>query len=241
MQDAQTIGAAFHISGFAVVPAVFSPQDLRDICAAIDNATGTGPAFRRTASVYAIRRFLKEIPAAVPLVLTPGLTRLLAGIFGPGYNIVKSIYFDKPGDSNWAVSWHQDLTIAVREKIDAEGFGPWTVKGDVFAVQPPLPLLQDNFTVRIHLDDTDGENGALQVLPGSHRTGIRRALTDGEREKAVICAVPAAGIMLMHPLLLHASGKSTGGRQRRVIHIEFSKAQLPAPLQWAEYLSVQGA
>jgi ectoine hydroxylase-related dioxygenase (phytanoyl-CoA dioxygenase family) len=47
--------------------------------------------------------------------------------------------------------------------------------------------------------------------------------------------VPKGDVMLMRPLLLHASGRSTNNNRRRVIHIECSKSTLPAPLQWTEY------
>jgi hypothetical protein len=36
--------------------------------------------------------------------------------------------FDKIPDANWKVLRHQDVTIAVQEKIEVEGFGPWTIK-----------------------------------------------------------------------------------------------------------------
>ncbi|RZK12924.1 MAG: phytanoyl-CoA dioxygenase, partial [Flavobacterium sp.] len=45
-------------------------------------------------------------------------------------------------------------------------------------------------------------------------------------------------IMLMKPLLLHSSGRTTNDRQRRVIHIEFSTQELPTELNWAERLNL---
>jgi ectoine hydroxylase-related dioxygenase (phytanoyl-CoA dioxygenase family) len=73
------------------------------------------------------------------------------------------------------------------------------------------------------------------VVPGSHRKGICRPETiDWTKEREAICPVPEGGIMLMHPLLLHASGRSTSHRKRRVIHLECSNQALPAPLYWSE-------
>jgi hypothetical protein len=46
--------------------------------------------------------------------------------------------------------------------------------------------------------------------------------------------VPKGGIMIMQPLLLHASGRTTNEQKRRVIHIEFSRTSLPPPLVWSE-------
>jgi len=148
---------------------------------------------------------------------------------------VKSIYFDKPAGSNWFVSYHQDLTISVNAKIDLGGFGPWTVKQDQYAVQPPLQILENNFTIRIHLDDTDENNGALKVIPGSHLKGVcRQNTTSLLPDEEIVCRVNKGGIMIMRPLLLHASERTTNAKSRRVIHVEFSKCSLPKPLQWSE-------
>jgi ectoine hydroxylase-related dioxygenase (phytanoyl-CoA dioxygenase family) len=149
--------------------------------------------------------------------------------------VVKSIYFDKPEKSNWFVAWHQDLTISVNKKAELPGYGPWTIKPDQFAVQPPVAILEDNFTIRIHLDDTDNNNGALKVLPGSHLKKIYRVEDiDWAREKEAICSVNAGGIMIMRPLLMHASSRTTNDKKRRVIHIEFSRAILPEEISWSE-------
>lgn len=90
------------------------------------------------------------------------------------------------------------------------------------------------FTIRIHLDDTDENNGALKVIPGSHLKGVYRPETIGwERESMVTCSVKKGGVMIMRPLLLHASERATGNNNRRVIHIEFANTGLPEGLQWA--------
>lgn len=154
---------------------------------------------------------------------------------GGDYFVVKSIYFDKPERSNWFVAWHQDLTISVDKKTDIRGYGPWTIKLNQFAVQPPLDILQDNFTIRIHLDDTDKGNGALKVIAGSHLKGVWR--TDefnSDMKIATGCNVRAGGMMIMRPLLMHASNRTTNNKRRRVIHIEFGKSRLPDEINWAE-------
>ncbi len=121
------------------------------------------------------------------------------------------------------------------------GFGPWTIKPDQVAVQPPVAVLEENFTLRIHLDKADEHNGALKVVPGSHLKKIYRPETiDWEREREMLCPVEKGGVMIMKPLLLHASGRSTNDHKRRVIHLEFSKALLPEPLQWSEFMAVNG-
>ncbi len=221
--------------GYLVIDNVFTPSETKQISALIKAADTAGAAFRKTKELFAIRRFLQELPGAAPLVLTDRLKEIVTEYAGHGFFVTKSIYFDKPEQSNWFVAYHQDLTISVDKKRELPGFGPWTVKQDQFAVQPPVALLEQNVTLRIHLDDTDETNGALKVIPGSHRRGICRPEHIARtRDREVLCVVPRGAVMLMKPLLLHASGRSSGNRRRRVIHIEFSNAALPEGLAWPE-------
>lgn len=195
--------------------------------------------FRKSADLFAIRQFLKELPEVMNLVFNIRLREFISTLFGPDYFVVKSIYFDKPEGSNWYVAYHQDLTISVDKRLDIPGFGPWTVKQNQFAVQPPLDVLENNFTIRIHLDDTDADNGALRVVNGSHRKGIYRPENiDWSKEQESVCNVPKGGIMIMKPLLLHSSSRTTNRKKRRVIHIEFSNRELPVGLEWAERIKL---
>jgi ectoine hydroxylase-related dioxygenase (phytanoyl-CoA dioxygenase family) len=223
--------------GFAIVDAIFSATEIEGLLHTLSQSDTEGPSFRKTSDLFAIRQFFKEIPDAIPIIFNAKLVSLITSIFGTDYFVVKSIYFDKPATSNWFVAYHQDLTISVDKKMNIAGFGPWTIKQNQYAVQPPLPILEDNFTIRIHLDDANAENGALKVLPKSHLKGICRPETiDWNTVTTTICNVKKGSVMLMKPLLLHASGKTTNAVRRRVLHIEFSRTLLPETLRWSEFL-----
>ncbi|WP_300602084.1 phytanoyl-CoA dioxygenase family protein [Niabella sp.] len=235
----QTFEMEFREKGFAVAPAIFTSQEVNAIIRKIEAADKTKDTFRKSAGLFAIRQFLKEIPDIYELIFNFQLKSLIHQLYGKAYFVIKSIYFDKPAASNWYVSYHQDLTISVNTRAEVSGYGPWTVKQDQFAVQPPLPVLENIFTMRIHLDDTDEANGALRVVPGSHRKGIYRPEhIDWSVETEHACCVPEGGVMIMKPLLLHSSGRTQNNRQRRVIHIEFSSMELPASVKWSEKMVV---
>lgn len=227
-------------SGFSVIDNVFTDQEIEDIQAAINGADTAKETFRKSDDLFAIRQLLKEVPGTIELIFNKKLKAIIREIFGKDYFLVKSIYFDKPETSNWFVSYHQDLTISVNQKVEIPGFGPYTKKHNQFAVQPPLNALESNFTIRIHLDDTNEENGTLKVIPNSHSKGIYRPETiDWNIEKEVSCNVARGGLMVMKPLLLHSSSRTTNNQKRRVIHLEFSNQTLPKELQWAEYLDFE--
>ncbi len=233
--------AEFAEAGFAVLPNLYSPAEVAGLLHAVESAPASGPNFRRSQEVFAIRNLLGEVPALGPLLATESLRQLLQQLFPGGCRLVKAIYFDKPAGSNWLVAWHQDLMINVNQRIALPGFGPWTSKPEGVAVQPPLTVLENVTTLRIHLDDCDASNGALKVVPGSHRHGVVPALKIPEfTPAAVTCAVPAGGAMLMKPLLLHASNRSSSPRPRRVMHLEFASVVLPEGLEWREGWALNG-
>ncbi len=221
--------------GYLKLPKLFEPAEVAAMLKCLENATAGAPDARRSREVFAIRNVLGEVPDLLPLLHTPALCKLLGQLFPEGCHSVKSIYFDKPALSNWFVPWHQDLMINVDRRTDLAGFGPWTSKAEGVSVQPPLAILQNSCTIRIHLDDCDASNGALHVVPGSHQLGVvLSAALPGLTQNSVVCEVPAGGVMLMRPLLLHASNRSTSNRPRRVLHLEFSASELPVGLHWRE-------
>jgi len=228
----------FFEKGLTVINSVFSDDEIEKIAKSIRNADNSRENFRKSDDLFAVRQFLKEVPEVKDLIFNDTIRTIVKELFGEKYFAVKSIYFDKPETSNWYVAYHQDLTISVDKKLEIQGFGPWTTKNNQFAVQPPLSFLENICTIRIHLDDTDEYNGALKVVPGSHTKGIYRPeIIDWTKETEKFYDVQKGGIMIMKPLTLHGSNRTTDGRRRRVIHIEFSDMELPEGLKWSERLN----
>jgi predicted DNA-binding transcriptional regulator YafY len=220
--------------GFCILHHVFTKKEVNQMKTML---YGYFKSTGQSEDTYAIRNLLKEVPALKNLALNTNLLKILKAI-DPSLFLTKAIYFDKTQESNWYVTWHQDIVINVTEKIESEGFSGWTKKSGVHGVVPPDEYLKDIVTIRIHLDDTDESNGALKVIPGSHN----KRLTDDEislisqNSIPYVSEVDACGIQIMKPLLLHASSKATSQKHRRVIHLEFASKQLPAGLAWAECL-----
>lgn len=226
-------------NGFSVMENIYSEEEIQNILTIIDQTDSSNETFRKTNDLFAIRQFLREIPTVIDLIFTENLKSVMKEIIGEDFFVVKSIYFDKPETSNWYVPYHQDLTISVDKKMEIKNFELWTKKQNQFAVQPPIEFLENITTIRIHLDDTDENNGALRVVPKSYLKKIYRPETiDWNKETETICRVKKGGIMLMKPLTLHSSKRTTNNKKRRVIHIEFSNRELPNELKWAERINL---
>lgn len=211
--------------GFELHRGVFSPDEIEAFREEADRvATDAGSACVRNLNARSelFRELsdsskLKEIFPAAPL------------------STVRSLLFDKTAQENWPVAWHQDLTIATTSKISCEGYGPWTVKDGVHHAHAPTELLQQMVTARIHLDPTDLENGALMIAPASHLLGKIRAASMPEltEESAFACVCEPGDVLLMSPLLLHSSHRSTKPSRRRILHFEYAPPNALDPrLAW---------
>lgn len=186
---------------------------------------------------YGVRDLLAKIPAVKELAHSSALRHCVESVLGPECFPVRAILFDKLPEANWSVPWHQDLTIAVKEKTEADGFHGWSIKEGVVHVNPPMEFLERMLTLRIHLDRADTDNGALGVIPGSHLWGRIPAEKLGELSRqhpSVWEPVNAGDVFIMRPLILHSSKSSVRPSHRRIIHIEYSSMPLPFPLQWKE-------
>jgi ectoine hydroxylase-related dioxygenase (phytanoyl-CoA dioxygenase family) len=219
--------------GYTVVSGMLSETAVQHLRGVV--AEG-GTHLTRGRSAYGGRNLL-GVPDVRNLAAEQSIRTLIEPIVGKAATPVRALFFDKTPEANWPVLWHQDLTIAVAERHDHEGWGPWSIKAGVTHVEPPAALLATMLTVRLHLDDCHTGNGPLRVLPGSHRLGrltrdrIRALTATGDE---VACLAPAGAALIMRPLLLHASSPATRPDHRRVIHIEYARADaLPHPLRWA--------
>jgi ectoine hydroxylase-related dioxygenase (phytanoyl-CoA dioxygenase family) len=180
-------------------------------------------------------------PTVVALLSHERLGRYIWSVVGRDLVAVKATLFDKTAESNWRAQWHQDRSIAVKERLDVAGFGPWTTKAGLLHADAPGEVLAQMLAIRIHLDACGPENGPLRVIPGSHRVG---KLTEDQLAELVAgnagaeLHVPRGALLLMRPLLVHSSPAARSPAHRRVLHIEFAPSEAISPLKWHEALGL---
>ncbi|MES2162553.1 MAG: phytanoyl-CoA dioxygenase family protein [Pseudomonadota bacterium] len=180
-------------------------------------------------------RSLLEMPWCTELAQTIRRHPAIAPFLPVDAVAVQCTFFEKSRDQNWLVPIHQDLSIPVKEKLVNPALTGWSEKqGSVF-VQPPDWVLQELVAVRLHVDECGNDDGALRIVPGSHRLG-RLSNEDALKARSnlgeVVCAVAKGGALLLKPLVLHASSKATGQSRRRVLHLVFGPIALPLGLRW---------
>jgi hypothetical protein len=184
-------------------------------------------------SIYGARNLLQLWPPVIDAWQHAPLPEILAEVLGPAFGLVRVLYFDKPPEQSWALPWHKDMAIAVRNnRLPSDQFGKPTFKAGVPHVEAPEWLLENMMTLRLHLDDMTEENGPLKVLPGSHRSGTA--------DQPPVTILGGRGdVLLMRPLLSHASNKShpETKQHRRILHFEFSGIEaLPDGYAWHDFI-----
>lgn len=198
------------------------PNDLQQLERILPTATGAGERIYSNSQLAGW--------------LTDGLVGAIAcDVLGEGAHPVRAILFDKTIEANWTVGWHQDRTIAVRERIDVAGFEHWTRKAGAIHVEPPFEFMERMLTFRLHLDPVPSGNAPLLIAAGSQRVGRiseDRIETVVDQCGSVACLADAGDAWVYRSPILHASNRATKGARRRVLQIEFSADNLPGGLDW---------
>ena len=219
--------------GYAMLRGVFAAPEVAAPLASCGAALASGDASVLAGSsgpAYGARNLLRLWPDAMQLART--LAEPLVRVLGPTSGVVRGLYFDKPPGHSWALPWHRDFNIAVKAHGVLGTFDKPTRKAGVPHVEAPTELLATMLTARIHLDAMTPHNGPLRVVPRSH-------LTDADHGDAVTLLCEAGDVLLMRPLLLHASGHTdpTHPTHRRIVHLECAPSSaLPDGYEWHDFV-----
>lgn len=210
--------------GFALVPALLSEADCDGVAQALSSAESRG---------VGSRRLLQEdwcADLAHQVMTHPEIRRSLP----VNARAVQCTLFEKSAGKNWLVPIHQDLSIPVACRVSHSALSGWSEKEGVTFVQPPDTVLRQLLAVRVHIDRCSEEDGPLRLVPGSHELGRvdpGRAAMLG-RAHGVVVPAERGDALVMRPMVLHASSKSSGTSLRRVLHFLFGPQALPHGLAW---------
>lgn len=210
--------------GFALVPGLLSEAECDGVAQSLSSAESRG---------VGSRRLLQEdwcADLAHQVMTHPEIRRSLP----VNARAVQCTFFEKSAGKNWLVPIHQDLSIPVARRVSHAALSGWSEKEGVTFVQPPDTVLRQLLAVRVHIDRCAEEDGPLRLVPGSHALGRvdpGRAAILG-RTQGVVVPAARGDALVMRPLVLHASSKSSGTSRRRVLHFLLGPATLPHGLAW---------
>ena len=150
------------------------------------------------------------------IVMNPKIHELVEGVLGPNFYAWASSFFIKEPHSPQTVGWHQDAYY-------------W----------PMAP--QHSVTVWLAFDDVDEENGAMQLVPGSHTAGLLQHKRSTETtsvltlelergsfqdDTAVSLCLKAGEVSLHDDRAVHGSPANNSSRRRAGLTVRYSGTEV---------------
>jgi len=153
------------------------------------------------------------------LITNPRILDAVESLIGPNILVWGATFFAKQPENTAHVGWHQDLTYWGLEPADSV------------------------VTVWLGLTDARADNGAMQVIVGSHKQGLRRhenkyddsnmlmnsqncALVPEDAENKVMVELSAVQFSIHHSLALHGSGPNLSSRPRIGLSVNLISTQV---------------
>lgn len=210
--------------GAVVVPAALDDAACETLQAAIRHDAAPGAVRTGDRDPYGARGILSARPELRELFAVLGLDALAARALGRGALPIDAVFFDKRADANWAVPAHQDVVVPVPFAADPTTVRRPRERHGLRYGEPAVQVLRELVAVRVHFDDAHACNGGLAIVHGSHARGrlsdtqIRQI--PGNSFQPQNCR--AGDVLLMKPLAVHRSPRSTVPTHRRVLHILYA-------------------
>ena len=221
--------------GYALADIVLAKHQCEHIASSLPALIGAGRG--------GIRNLISH-PTVIQLLHHQRLGSYLWSVIGRDLVAVKATLFDKTPAANWRTQWHQDCVIPVKERMQADGYQSWSTKAGVLHAEAPANVLAQMLAIRVHIDECGADNGPLRAIPSSHLAG---KLGDEALAEVVAAGpevelhVPQGALLLMRPLLVHASVPARAPEHRRVLHIELAPPEAISPLQWHSAIALRRA
>jgi non-heme Fe2+,alpha-ketoglutarate-dependent halogenase len=200
----------YHENGYLIgLPAIYSPEEMQSINAGLPPLLAL---LQPGETAKDIREWHETSTYLYEIVMNPKIHDLAEGIIGPNFFVWASSFFIKEPYSKSIVGWHQDAYY-------------WPMKP------------HNTVTVWLAFDDVDAENGAMKIIPRSHKAGLlkhsRSQQTDSiltlelesgtfSEAEAVQFKLKAGEVSLHDDRAVHGSPGNPSARRRAGLTIRYS-------------------
>ena len=190
------------LRGFAMVPGVLDPQEVRDLNLAMDRIyarqceeVGGEAALRAINDADVVRCLLAYDEAFLRLATHPMLIQAAKAILGEAFVLImQNGVINRPDRVQFQTRWHRDLN-----------YQHWTSSR-------PIAL-----SALVCLEDFNRETGGTVFLPSSHK--VEPFLSGDLTERlAVTPEAPAGSILLFDSMVFHRAGLNRSSRIRRAVN-----------------------
>jgi hypothetical protein len=196
---------SFETDGYAILKGVVSPSGIAEITQGIHGVLhdSTRLAYR----IGVVERYARVV-----------LDALAPCVDVRDFTAISCHFFSKHEDRNWIVPPHRDEYFLFKRQMSDEIATDWCSKEGAWFAKPNRPSLRSIVAARLALDRNHEGNGPLRLVPRSH-------VSESASDEIQILLDPG-DVLLMSPLCLHASGKSSSADQRRVLHYAYGPTKI---------------
>jgi ectoine hydroxylase-related dioxygenase (phytanoyl-CoA dioxygenase family) len=191
--------ATFQSQGYVVVEDALAPHQLDAVLEGLEPLLRDAPLGRNdfegrsTNRVYAL---LAKLPAMAAIVEHPHVVAMVDALLEPRWLLSAALAINLlPGETEQA--WHFD-----------DGF---------YTLPRPRPPV--SISTIWALDDFTAENGATEVIPGSHLWGIE--LPSGDDVRRVPVVMPAGSVVVFSGTLWHRGGANRSSGRRLCVSPQY--------------------
>jgi phytanoyl-CoA hydroxylase len=227
--------------GYVLIPGALSAGDVHELQATTDRIAAQARGLTEENAMFdfeaghtpdapMVQRLKKPHrldPLYFALAKHPAIFGLVQRICGENVRLNHSKINMKAARAGSPLEWHQDWA-----------FAPHTNMSTCVA--------------SVMIDDVSLDNGAMQVLPGSHKGPLHEhhdpelgfigavdiAGQKVDLSNAASLVGPAGTVSIHHPMTMHGSGSNRSGRQRRILFLEYAASDaypLFYTVDWEEY------
>jgi phytanoyl-CoA hydroxylase len=239
--DIESIIEHYNRHGYALAENLLSPKEVCELQAVTDRISAQAEGVAAETPVFdfedghtpgapRIQRIKKPHrvdPFYNALARHPGILSVVNRLIGKNVRLSHSKINMKAARLGSPLEWHQDWAFAPHTNMAT-------------------------CVVSLMIDDADIENGAMQVLDGSHKGPLLEhhdsddyfvgAIAPGAPGMDLSAAKPLMGkagtMSFHHPLTIHGSGANRSGRPRRILFLEYAASDafpLFYAVDWEDY------
>ncbi|MDD5198808.1 MAG: phytanoyl-CoA dioxygenase family protein [Terrimicrobiaceae bacterium] len=206
--------AFYATNGYLVdLPPIYSQEEMAEMNAELPDLL---KLLKPGETTKDIREWHETSTYLYDICVNPRILDLVEGILGPNFFMWASSFFIKEPFSKAVVGWHQDAYY-------------WPMKP------------QHSVTVWLAFDDVDAENGAMKIIPGSHKGGVIKHKHSGQtdsvltlelesgmfREDTAVQFKLKAGELSLHDdRAIHGSPANPSARRRAGLTIRYSGTEV---------------
>jgi ectoine hydroxylase-related dioxygenase (phytanoyl-CoA dioxygenase family) len=193
--------------GYFVLPGFLSPEEVEKFREKVEEVFAAegdraGAEFKMEPGTRRLANMVDKGELFEKVIETPEVLECMAAVLGPDFKLSSLNVRSANPNSNCGQPLHADSGLLPDERGNSVCNSVWM------------------------LDDFTEENGALRVVPGSHRWG-RLPEPDAKVDGEVLVTGKAGTVVVMNAHMWHGGTDNRTDKPRRAMHVYYTRGDMP--------------